>query len=254
MRFRLRTTWCLAAWSLLLPSWLMAQEHGAYVYGRLLDDATRAPIVGGSVSLVSANGNQVVSVVTDSLGRFRLAVKSSGEFRLKGERIGYQTGESPIFPLMPGDALPMDFWLSTRAVLLAPLEVKVSPRQWLDRRNSAAMAPFYERMQWFGRLGGVFITRDKVRDWDGSTISHMVAGLAGGHLDGRGNVLLRLNCSPAYYLNGHPFRLDAGESIDRFLAVSDLEAVEVYKGAATLPGEFGGSQGTCAVVLWTRRS
>jgi hypothetical protein len=57
-----------------------------------------------------------------------------------------------------------------------------------------------------------------------------------------------------YYLNGHPFRLEAGETIDQFFRPSDLEAVEVYKGAASLPAEFGGTMGNCAVVIWTRRS
>jgi outer membrane cobalamin receptor len=35
--------------------------------------------------------------------------------------------------------------------------------------------------------------------------------------------------------------------------VSDIEAVEIYRGA-TVPGEFGGGDAACgALVVWTRR-
>ena len=230
------------------------QDRVAIVYGVLRDDATRAPIPGGAVTLLTNSGRMVVTVLSDSTGRFRLVTKSADEYRLKGERIGYKTGESPPFRLEPGEVLPMDFWLSTRAVLLAPLEVKVSPRQWIDRNKSPGLAPFFERMQWHGRTGGTFLTRDIVRDWDNSTVSAMLMSTAGAKGDGNGGITLRQNCAPTYYLNGHPFRLEANETIDQFFKPSDLEAVEVYKGAATLPAEFGGTMGNCAVVLWTRRS
>jgi carboxypeptidase family protein len=239
---------------LLFPSLAGAQERSAFVYGRLIDDATRGPIVAGSVSLVTQEGRSAASVLTDSLGRFRLAVAQAGKYRLKGERIGYKTGESPLFSLAVGEALPMDFWLSTRAVLLAPLEVKVTIREWFDRGKSVAMAQFFDRMKLYSALGGVFLTSEKVRNWDGSTLSAMLAATAGAHLNGQGGVMLRQGCTPTIYVNGQQFRLVPGEQLDQLFRPSDLEAVEVYKGAATLPGELGGTQGECAVVLWTRRT
>jgi hypothetical protein len=243
----------LNALPLLLPAFVAAQERPAFVYGRLLDDATRGPIAAGSVSLVTRDGKSAGSAITDSLGHFRVAAPP-GKYRLKAERIGYKTGESTEFGLSLGDVVPMDFWLSTRAVLLAPLEVRVTARQWIDRDKAASIAPFYERMKWYGKLGGVFLDREKVREWDGSSLTTMLGAAAGARSDGNGTVVLRQTCVPTIYLNGHPFRLEAGETIDRLFRPTDLEAVEVYKGAASLPGEFGGSQGTCALVLWTRRT
>jgi outer membrane receptor for ferrienterochelin and colicin len=36
--------------------------------------------------------------------------------------------------------------------------------------------------------------------------------------------------------------------------VSSIEGIEVYKGAAQLPAEFGGSNSMCGVVaIWTKR-
>jgi hypothetical protein len=44
--------------------------------------------------------------------------------------------------------------------------------------------------------------------------------------------------------------MDALDMIDTL----SLEGVEVYQGAASIPGEFGGSTGQCGVILfWTRR-
>jgi carboxypeptidase family protein len=245
---------CTLLTLLLLPSLGSAQARSSFVYGRLIDDATRGPIAAGAVSLVIKDGTRVATAITDSIGQFRIIVKEPGEYRLSAERIGYKTGHSESFALGTGEALAMDFWLSTNAVLLAPIEVKVTARQWLDRNKSAGMAPFYERMQWYGKLGGVFLTRDQVREWDGNMVTSMLIATAGAQSDGRGAIALRLGCTPTYYLNGAPFRLDPNETIDQLFRPSDLEAVEVYKGASTLPGELGGTQGSCAVVLWTRRS
>lgn len=39
----------------------------------------------------------------------------------------------------------------------------------------------------------------------------------------------------------------------QFVAM-DIEAVEIYRGAGSVPGEFGGGDAACgAVVIWTRR-
>ena len=45
--------------------------------------------------------------------------------------------------------------------------------------------------------------------------------------------------------------------IDDFVSLSDVEAIEVYRGPSELPGEFHGmhSGGNCgAVVVWTKRT
>jgi len=83
-------------------------------------------------------------------------------------------------------------------------------------------------------------------------MSVVLATLGRGRTDQAGNVYLRMGCRPQYFLNGSPFRLDDG--IDRTFATADFEAVEIYRSAGELPGEFSGTRGACAIVLWTRRS
>src|SRR5688572_14598833 len=80
---------------MLLPAMAAAQQRTLqFVYGRLLDDATRGPIVGGGVSLLMSDGRVALTVFTDSTGSFRLQAPLAGEYMLKAERIGYQTAKS----------------------------------------------------------------------------------------------------------------------------------------------------------------
>jgi hypothetical protein len=56
------------------------------------------------------------------------------------------------------------------------------------------------------------------------------------------------SCYPQYIVDGRP---------DNFfgpnVAVRDIEGIEVYTGAADVPGEFAGTDAGCGVVvIWTR--
>ena len=44
--------------------------------------------------------------------------------------------------MLAGESISFDFYLSTRAVLLAPIEVKASTRAWAERYVSAELLPF----------------------------------------------------------------------------------------------------------------
>jgi hypothetical protein len=112
------------------------------IYGRLIDDATWQPIAQAAVHLVDASGRRVQTVLSDSAGRFRFAPFAEGEYTLRAERIGYRTGESKAFRVLAGESISFDFYLSTRAVLLAPIEVKASTRAWAERYVSAELLPF----------------------------------------------------------------------------------------------------------------
>lgn len=229
------------------------------VAGRLLDERTRAPISAGAVHLLARDGRKLRTHITDSTGIFRFALKETGEFRLRAEHIGYETSESRNFRVLAGDTLAFDFSLSTSVVLLAPIEVTASARDWLDRYGSARLAPFNERRTFYEKLGtGSFFTRAALREWDGLSLTSLLGTIAGVRADGNGNVIMRgassggfRECPPQYYLNGAPFSVEG--SIDVMFRLADLEGVEVYRGAAQVPGEFGGSTAGCGVVvLWTR--
>jgi len=71
-------------------------------------------------------------------------------------------------------------------------------------------------------------------------------------------------CPVVFYLDGIKLNATAGlgtelmgrEKLEAVLRLSpsQIEGVEVYKGAAQLPAEFGGSDAECGVIaVWTRR-
>ncbi len=67
-------------------------------------------------------------------------------------------------------------------------------------------------------------------------------------------------CYPAVYVDGSRWsRPKSGgvghDPVDfNVFYTMDLEAVEIYKGAGSVPGEFGGGDAACgAIVVWTRR-
>jgi hypothetical protein len=246
---------CLA----LVPLSARAQtrpQASQLIYGRIVDDATRQPISQVAIDLLDVDGRRVQTVLSDSTGRFRFAPFAEGEYRLRAARIGYRTGESRSFRVLAGESINFDFYLSTTAVLLAPIEVKASTRAWAERYASAELLPFYERKEFFEKLGaGKFFTRAQVREYEGLPLTALLTTVAGVHMSGGNGVQMRGNCPPQFYLNGMPFRLDIGDNIDNLFSLADIEAIEVYKGAAQLPAEFGGTTGACgAIVLWSRRT
>ncbi|HSM07312.1 MAG TPA: TonB-dependent receptor plug domain-containing protein, partial [Longimicrobiales bacterium] len=72
--------------------------------------------------------------------------------------------------------------------------------------------------------------------------------------------LIQEYCFPSVWVDGRRFSTPRSGGVghdpvdfSQFLTL-DIEAVEVYRGAASVPGEFGGGDAACgAVVIWTHR-
>ncbi|HEX5726903.1 MAG TPA: hypothetical protein VFX98_15620, partial [Longimicrobiaceae bacterium] len=59
------------------------------------------------------------------------------------------------------------------------------------------------------------------------------------------------NCPPRLFLDGVP--ASTGGPIDEVIEPMNVEAIEVYRGAAEIPAQYGGSSSACGViVIWTR--
>ena len=71
----------------------------------------------------------------------------------------------------------------------------------------------------------------------------------------RYQVLLRRSCIPALYIDGTMVRRagERGLYIDEFVRPDEILGIEVYRGSSEIPLQYGGTLGTCGVVLiWTR--
>jgi hypothetical protein len=226
---------------------------GPLINGRLVDNETRKSIAQGAIQLLLDDTVLVETVLTDGAGQFRLSPAKAGTFRLRAERLGYQTALSPRLTLQQNDTLGVDFHLSAKAILLSPIIVKTSARPHLAQYEAIGMGDFYRRMMRWERGGsGTFMTRALISSYEnGGSTSRMLTRANGVNLDGTGAIMMRDRCSPRYYLNGVPYTIMGG-TLDTLFPPEMLEAVEVYVGSA-VPGDFFG--GNCGVIaLWTRRT
>jgi hypothetical protein len=236
--------------------------HGQVLRGRVIEDGSEKPIATVALTLLRENGEKVSTLVTDSFGRFLIRPPAFGAYKLEGTRIGYRTATSPRFQVGLTDTLDMEFRLLPDAVLLAPLTVTASSRPWHELMKPPGVWPFYERKNYMQKLGlGKFITREDIDNWVGN-VSSLLGTLPGVTVvQQRGGAAVQFRrtagisgsgeCVPTLYLNGAPVR---GVTVDELVSTMDLEGVEVYRGAAQLPGEFAGSDSQCGVIVfWTRR-
>lgn len=231
------------------------------IRGRLLEDGSDKPIPAAQISLFQQEGGLARTVITDSNGRFFVLVPKPGDYFLRGESLGYRAAMSPPLKLIAGDTLDIEFRLAVDAVLLAPLTVTATARAWEDRYAPAALGPYYERQRRYGEAGlGRFISREQWQAFDAMPITAYLSSLPGIRLLRQGNSTtitmngLHADCQPQFYLNGGRFIL-GDEPLDQMIKLADLQAIEVYRGASELPGEFAGSDSQCGVIVfWTRRA
>jgi carboxypeptidase family protein/TonB-dependent receptor-like protein len=60
------------------------------------------------------------------------------------------------------------------------------------------------------------------------------------------------DCEMMFYVDGHPYPVEDG-AVDEHLRAGDLDAVEVYATASSVPREFAGANSGCGVVVAWRR-
>ena len=220
------------------------------ILGRLIDDASRQPVANGTIRLLRADSSVVLSVVTDSLGRFRIATRSVGTHLLRAEHIAYKTATSPAIPLALRDTMRLDFHVLPTATLLSPIIVRAQ-RTLAPYYAARGMSDFYRRMMTMERaISGQFMTRDSIARWEGSTTTSMLMNFRGVDVRSAREILMR-NCRPRIYADGIEYQLLPGETIEDVFPPHQLEAVEVYVGQ-NVPGDFFG-RGCGVIAFWRRR-
>jgi len=256
---------------------------GQVLAGRTLDERSGQPVPGVSLEILDDLGEVIHSTLSNEAGEFSFSDLDPGHYRLRGERIGYRESVSRFLALEEGDQVELEFRMAVEAILLEPLTVTASPRPWYEHLKPPALWDYYERKDYLEPLGvGRFMDQEDLKPLAGLPVSLAIGTIAGmqavgsEHSPTRFHVLGRRGCDVEFFLNGMPVRLRAPRSradtadvdfvpgpepmdwyIDDFVALSDVEAIEVYRGPSELPGEFHGmhSGGNCgAVVVWTKRS
>ncbi len=192
------------------------------------------------------------SIRTDAAGLFEFRDLPIGTYQLEARRLGYQPQARDV-TVASGSDVRVAIVLRATAQQLEAKKVTaragVMPPGAPDR-----MFDFYRR-----RATGVgtFITRDDIER--AGSVRASLGGIAGVRVGvangGQVRDLQFIRCSGtiggrspvAYFVDG--FQTGGGFA---FLSDADIEAMEIYKGPASMPAEAVGNA-CAAVFIWTRR-
>lgn len=106
--------------------------------GTLLARGSDDPIAGAFATLRRADGSRVDAGLTGEHGGFVLRADARGRYRLRVERIGFETWTSEAFELSPGSTLRRRFRVPVEPVSLETLSVRADRRCGTDLSGARA--------------------------------------------------------------------------------------------------------------------
>lgn len=231
------------------------------VVGRVVDRESGRPLAAAEIEL----GDGGERAVADAQGYFALDEVPPGDRPFEVRHFGYQPVADTV-SVIADRTVDVRVAMSATPFELEPIVVTAVRDRRLEMRG------FYDRREWSERLGqGVFFEKEAIERRRPVRISHLIGDAQGIRLDcpssrgctirsatARGRRLpgSSVGCeSVTVYLDG--VRVisgdrGAGVSIDELVLPAEVTAVEVYTGAASIPGEFSGPTAQCGVVaIWT---
>lgn len=234
--------------------------------GRVVDDSSGRPIRGAHVLLENRYGKTVGFQATDSAGRFRFEPSQNDRYRLEARAVGYVPARRTVLWMMQDrNFAGLEVRLTPHATLLAPVEVvALAP---------ARPSPVLENMEFRRTHGfGVHISRQQIEIRNPLHVTDILAETPGVRVDRQGSGSTRRvihlgppvpgpkggDCPVQIFLDGMLATRDVAGgdvTVDDLVQPQDVEAIEIFKGLATVPAEFLNPEARCGVIaIWTRRA
>jgi hypothetical protein len=223
------------------------------IVGTVTDWTTGEPLPGSTVTLRGGDRR----VTTDVDGRFVFPDLDYGVYVVEVEHLGYGTAREAFY-LNGGSTATVEVALSVDAIEVDPIVVTVDR----GRQIFGDLAEFEDRMD---RGLGLFLTAEDLERrgvGPGTPLYVALQGLPSVRVQRQGlgySVRLRSAftlsggaCEPTLWVDGMRYQLDP--DIGWGQPVGAIQGVEIYRGAAEVPGEFSGTDASCGViVIWTKR-
>lgn len=232
------------------------------VSGRVLEFTADQPVAAAQVELLDARERRVASTTTDESGAFRFASVRPGSYSIRARSIGYREVATPAFTVAD-EPVSLIVRIAVDAVPLAPLEVVTRPA---PLHANLAISDFMERSR--RRMGGTFMMIEEIEERQPRHVSDLLRTVgsftvfdSGGRSMGGTIFNNRSQCQPTVWIDGQRVFSQnrgrpGGSAFEWVNSVhwSELQGIEIYAGAATIPAQFSGSEARCGVIaLWTRR-
>ena len=222
------------------------------IIGRVRDARTKRPVTVATVSLVG----RTEMGVTNRRGGFVLSGVPVGVYELSVRHLGYAPLTHPVW-VSRGITTEIEVGLVPDPVEMEPLVATTTRSRRLETKG------FYERKYWGELVGtGTFYTADGIDRRRPALISHMIADGPGIRLEcglrARSCDIVNTRLSAGFSSDGCPMSvyvdgMGIGSNADRMVSPVEIAGVEIYRGAASVPGEFAGSDSRCGVVaIWTK--
>jgi hypothetical protein len=233
---------------LLLPVFVAPASAQVGAISGTIRDSAGVPIPRVEVVLLQLKG----AVYSDSVGVFRFGNIPAGRRQLHFRRLGFAP-KSMDADVAEGKTVALAVVLEASAMQIEGMTVEEQTR----RRQM--LSDFYDRSS---RGFGHFVTREQIEKRNPMNLSDMMRLIPGARLvplRGGGQSTLRFSraqlgnrdCPPQYWVDGvKAWNLNIDDIVPQ-----DVEGIEVYSGASTVPPQFNTKEGTtiCGVVLiWTR--
>jgi hypothetical protein len=237
----------LAATAVLLATCFAAPVAAQSVQGRLLEEATRAPIAGGWVVLRTPTGAIAAQDSSDADGAFLLVARAPGEYRLEASHPTYAAMTPVPVTIGEDERVSVDLRMARAVVPLEPLTVT-------GRRQDPLQAATFEgAMARRGEFPMVGPRRVMVRE-DPELLSSMYVS------DVLKFMMPARRCLIVYY-NGNVVR--SQEWVSDWLQSSAyrLDAMEFYRNyhdapaaMRILPGYIGNPSNCSLIALWPEQN
>lgn len=224
---------------------LATDEEGVLVRGQVSDVENGRPLVAASIRFFDLEREDTLAWegLADSAGVFRGPRLGPSTYRIEAAALGYRS-VTHVVPLEGYGTVEIEIELSPEALELEPLVVVTR------RRDRLEAAGFYDRR---ARGFGYTLDRAEIESRRPQRITDLLRLMPGVRVAvdglGRTGVLrMRGGCVPDVVMDG--MRIPGPVRLDDILRVQDVEAVEVYGGAAT-PIQYSRS-GCGSILVWTR--
>jgi hypothetical protein len=247
--------------SLLIAPAALAQS----ISGTLVDSVKNEPVEGAEV-ILRGKGSAIASATrTDSAGRFLFKTSVAGSYTLSIHKVGFLPVESGALRLKPDSTVVVKLaTAASRSTTLPTVEVTAPTARGPNSRK-------YDQFLLRKSLGmGTFITREQIESRPSTQTYQLFQNIPGLKISQHGTQwsIQSQRCPARLPTAGPPPHLHKDIPgfpilfIDGFrvrglgtlntIKPNEVEAIEVYQGAAQLPAEAKGNA-CAAIFIWLRQ-